>query len=222
MRKPALNWMYVSQDRGLVAAFSWALLPTPMPKPRCQTVAAPATKSKSCCARCANWSRPGRLGKRTPCRSKWGTDFHNPYSQNIYAGYFYVSGLDGARALFKIVRQAIDRDPKLGPEVAMSIKRGCSEYEGKLGPSDRYSFTPEMAAVEANLKARFRPGKEDYHPSMVAAQWIETAFRLGDDTYLDFTGGKAAARKAWPTIRPEIPPQVARSRAAIRAGLRLA
>jgi hypothetical protein len=30
---------------------------------------------------------------------------------------------------------------------------------------------------------------------MVVAQWIETAFRIGDDTYLDFTGGKPLRKK---------------------------
>ena len=50
------------------------------------------------------------LGKRINCKSKWGTDLNNPYSQNIYAGYFYVSGLDTARALFEVARQAFDQD----------------------------------------------------------------------------------------------------------------
>lgn len=130
------------------------------------------------------------IAKDIPCHSKWGTDLTNPYSQNVYAGYYYVSGLDAARALFETLREAIDGHPKLGPDVTMVIKRGCSEYEGKLGPSDRYSFTPEMAELEAYLKTRFRLRPPDYQPSLVVAHWIETAYRIGDDTYLDFTGGK--------------------------------
>ena len=136
-----------------------------------------------------------QIAKGIQCRSKWGTDLNNAYSQNIYAGYFYVAGLDAARALFKVVRQAFSDNPKLGPDIAMTIKRGCSEYEAKLGPSDRYAFTPEMAELEAYLKTRFRERKADYHASMVAAHWIETAFRIGDDTYLDFTGGKRLREK---------------------------
>ncbi len=135
------------------------------------------------------------IGKKIQCRSKWGTDLNNAYSQNVYAGYFYVSGLDAARALFKVVREAIDNDSKLGPDIAMTIKRGCSEYEGSLGPSDRYTFAPEMAELETHLKTRFREGKRDYQPSLVAAYWIETAYRIGDDTYLDFTGGKRLREK---------------------------
>jgi hypothetical protein len=135
------------------------------------------------------------IGKRVQCRSKWGTDLNNPYSQNVYAGYFYVSGLDAARELFKVLRETIDRHPKLGPEIVITIKRGCSEYEAELGPSDQYSFTPEMAELEAYLKTRVRQRKTDYQPSLVAAHWIETAFRLGDDTYLDFTGGQRLREK---------------------------
>ena len=90
----------------------------------------------------------------------------------------------------RLVRQATDDHPKLGPDVPIVIKRGCSEYEAKLGPSDRYTFTPEMRELEAYLKTRFRGHKAEYQPSLTVAHWIETAFRIGDDTYLDFTGGK--------------------------------
>ncbi len=187
----SLSWMYVNNGPALGCGFlmefmfhhAYAEAAVPHGCSTCYKVkVVPRTLRELVAA----WE----IGKRTQCRSKWGTDLNNAYSQNIYAGYFYVSGLDAARALYKVVREAVDKDPKLGPDIAMTIKRGCSEYEGKLGPSDRYTFTPEMADLEAYLKTRFRQRKADYQPSMVAAHWIETAFRIGDDTYLDFTGGK--------------------------------
>lgn len=131
-----------------------------------------------------------QIGKRIECLSKWGIDFNNPYSQDFYAGYFYVAGLDTARALFKVVREAFDADPKLGPDIPMRIKRGCSEYEDALGPSDRYEFTPEMAELETYLKSRYRDHKRPDLGNLALALWIDAAFRMGDDTYLDFTGGK--------------------------------
>ena len=134
----------------------------------------------------ASWG----LAKRINCLSKWGVDFDNPYSQNVYAGYFYTTGLDGARAVYKVVRNIIDNDPKLGPDVQMSIKRGCSEYEAKLGPSDRYTFAPELEELEAYLKTRFRKTAPESLPPVPMAHWIDTAFRIGDDTYLDFTNGR--------------------------------
>jgi hypothetical protein len=131
------------------------------------------------------------IGKRMACRSKWGADLHNPYSQDLYAGYFYVAGLDTAQTLFWVVREAIDNDPKLGPDVAISIKRGCSEYEAALGPSDKYEFTPEQAELEAYFRTRFRDNAAPKGlPPVPLAHWLDVAFRSGDETYLDFTGGQ--------------------------------
>ncbi|MEI9992437.1 MAG: hypothetical protein WDM86_20685 [Rhizomicrobium sp.] len=130
------------------------------------------------------------VGKRIECYSKWGVDLDNPYSGDIYAGYFYTVGLEGARATYRVVREIIDAHPLLGPGVAMSIKRGCSEYEAALGPSDRYSFAPELEELEAYLRTRFHKATLEGVPPLPMAHWIDVAFRIGDETYLDFTHGK--------------------------------
>ncbi len=129
------------------------------------------------------------LAKGIQCRSKWGLDFYNPYSQSIYAGLFYVAGLEGARATYQLVREAFDKDPKLGPEVPMTIKRGCSEYEALLAPSGRYVFPPELAEAEELLALRFRPRARTEKNNLLLAHWIAFAHQIGDNTYLDFTGG---------------------------------
>ncbi|MFZ0694277.1 MAG: hypothetical protein WAN51_09030 [Alphaproteobacteria bacterium] len=131
-----------------------------------------------------------QVAKSIECRSKWGVDFFNSHSQDVYAGYFYANGLDGARVVFKLVSEAFAADPKLGLDIPMRIKRGCSNYEAAVGPSDRYEFTPEMAELEAYLKSKFRPRRNTDYLNAGLAYWIEFAFLMGDDTYLDFTGGK--------------------------------
>lgn len=189
-RQKAINWMAVDNGPPMGCGFlmhfafahAYAEAAVPSGCSACYKVKVMPTTLRQLVAA---WD----IAKHIQYRSKWGTDLNNPYSQNIYAGYFYVNGLDAARALFKVARQALDQHPKLGRDVPMVIKRGCSEYEGKLGPSDRYTFRPEMAELEAYLKTRFRERKATYQPSMIVAHWIETAFRIGDDTYLDFTGG---------------------------------
>jgi hypothetical protein len=194
--KQDVNWMYVSNGPPLGCRFlmnfmfdhAYAEAAVPSGCSACYKV---KVVLRSLRQMVAAWE----IGKRIECRSKWGIDLDNPYSQNIYAGYFYTSGLDAARALFKMIREAFDADPKIGPEAAMAIKRGCSEYEAKLGPSDRYAFTPEMAELETYLNSRFSERKAEHYASMVVAHWIEIAFRIGDDTYLDFTGGKRLRRK---------------------------
>jgi hypothetical protein len=78
----------------------------------------------------------------------------------------------------------------------MTIKRGCSNFERKCGPSDQYTFDPRLEALEAYLLQRFvkRPKAKTVPKEMVNAmrllRMIETAYRIGDETYKDFTGGK--------------------------------
>jgi len=59
-----------------------------------------------------------------------------------------------------------------------------------MGPSDRYEFAPGLAELEAYLRARFRSNRGPDRGNIALAYWIEVAFRIGDDTYLDFTDGK--------------------------------
>ena len=137
------------------------------------------------------------IAKAVQCYSKWGLDLDNIYSQSIYAGYFYVTGLDMARIIFRIVREAVDADPRLGPGVGVAIKRGCSDYEAEFGPSNEYEFAPELAEIEAYLKTRFkkrRRSEHDWLPPL--AHWIDAAFRIGDETYLDFTAGQTLRAKS--------------------------
>lgn len=131
-----------------------------------------------------------KLGKSIPCLSKWGLDLGNPYSQDIYAGYLYASGLDAARVLHKVVRAALDSDAALGSGVPVTIKRGCSKFESALGPSDRYEFTPEMAQLEQLLRARFVAPATTGSSMRTIGRWIQAAYQIGDDSYLDLTGGK--------------------------------
>ena len=78
----------------------------------------------------------------------------------------------------------------------MTIKRGCSNYERSCGPSDRYTFDPGQEDVEAYLAGRFRDQKAPRMAPKAAVaslrmlRLIRTAYRIGDETYKDFTGGK--------------------------------
>jgi len=132
------------------------------------------------------------IAKEIACLSKWGIDFYNPHSQSVYAGYFYVKGLDAARALFPAVRQAVNENPKLGADVPIVIKRGCSNYEAALGPSDTYTFQPELSEVEAYLKSRYRPVRSEDNTlaQTLYGKWVPFAYQIGDNTYLDFTNGQ--------------------------------
>jgi len=130
-----------------------------------------------------------------PCSSKSGSEVDKPNTQSLYASYFYFLGLDKARATFRKLRDAIDTHPKLGRAVKMVIKRGCTNYEHACGPSDRYTFDPKLTEIEAYFQTRFvrrqpdEPRKQ-VRDAMTLMHLVRTAYRIGDDTYKDFTGGK--------------------------------
>jgi hypothetical protein len=133
------------------------------------------------------------IAQEFSCSSKSGSEADKQNTQSLYASYFYLLGLDKARAVYKRLRAMIDAHPKLGPKVNMFIKRGCTNYEHACGPSDRYTFDPRLAEIEDYFWSRFvrrnKPEKR-YRDAIVRMHLIRTAYRIGDDTYKDFTGGK--------------------------------
>jgi hypothetical protein len=135
------------------------------------------------------------IAEHFPAPSKSGSEVDKGNNQSIYASYFYFLGLDKARSVYRTLRNAIDLHPKLGPDVKMVIKRGCTEYEHACGPSNRYTFDSRLADIEEYFWARFVREKPDgrpkkYRDAMVLLDWVRTAYRIGDDTYKDVTGGK--------------------------------
>jgi hypothetical protein len=138
-----------------------------------------------------------------PRRAKSGAEVDRPDNQSLYATYFYLTGLDEARRMYKQVRARIDADPDLGPSVKVIIKRGCSNYERACGPSDRYTFDSRLEGIERYLRERFvtppaapEPDKK-YRDAAILLETARVAFRIGDQTYKDFTGGQALFR---PTV----------------------
>jgi hypothetical protein len=127
--------------------------------------------------------------------TKSGSEVDNPTNSQLYNTYLYFDGLDQARRAYPGIRESIDRDPALGGGVVMTIKRGCSNYERKCGPSDQYAFDPNLEAVESYLLSRFakrapRDASSQVVDALRVLRMVETAFRIGDETYKDFTDGQ--------------------------------
>ena len=140
------------------------------------------------------------LGRLLPFTYKCGLDAAAPMTSGVYGAYFFLHGLPAARAAYAKIREVVTADAKLGPEVVVFIKRGCTEYEVHCGPSDRYVFSDEFRKLEARLVQSIRLGEAE-PPStpqiqQTVARWIRTAYSLGDETYLDFTGG----RRLYPAV----------------------
>lgn len=135
------------------------------------------------------------IAETVSATSKTGVEVYSAKNQNLYGSYFYVLGLDRARALYKELRAKINAHGKLGSGVKMLIKRGCTNYERKCGPSDQYTFDPQQEEIERHFLARFaddvRLGvRKSVRDAMQVLEWVQIAYRIGDNTYKDFTGGK--------------------------------
>lgn len=129
--------------------------------------------------------------------AKCGPEVDMRTSADRYGMFVYLDGLEAAREMRAKVRAAVDAHPQLGPEVGVIIKRGCTEFEIACGPSDRWTIPDDLAEMEARLYADFvAPPLVPPHKAAILANWIATAFRIGDDTYLDATGG----RRLYPAV----------------------
>ncbi len=149
------------------------------------------------------------ISEEFPGKAKSGAEIHSMLNQTIYGTYFYFLGLDKARKIYKQLRKKIDEHPKLGPAVAMIIKRGCTNYERSCGPSDRYTFDPRLADVEKYFWSRFvrsAPRQSSEVSGAIAKMaMVRVAYRIGDDTYKDLTDGKDLFRPVV-TYDPDGPP----------------
>lgn len=129
------------------------------------------------------------------CYVKCGVFLDNIFTQDAYGGFFYADGLDEAKKIYHLLREVVNTTPKLGPAIPMSIKRGCTHFEMHCGPSDKYTFRPELPALEEYLLTQYKPQKQkktslSNNKAFILFSWVKSAFSIGDDTYLDFTGGK--------------------------------
>jgi hypothetical protein len=124
-------------------------------------------------------------------------------TKRLYGGYFYCRGVEAGRERYKQVEEWVHHIWVHGEFQAKSLrpmpvilKRGCTEFERALGPSDKYEITEEQARLEAAFEDivdydPFAPeGKEFPQPEVlkqyVRTAWLKWAHHHGDMTYLKF------------------------------------
>lgn len=134
------------------------------------------------------------LEKRFDHPSKCGIEIRPTVFGN-YGGYFYNRGLREGLECYKKVRAAVNEDPLLGPDVAVILKRACTEMEHGLGRSDHWKITPEQIELEIRIAELFVNDvpvlrQTDHAKNNIRQRWIERAYEVGDETYALFTGGK--------------------------------
>jgi hypothetical protein len=134
------------------------------------------------------------LAEALPHPTKSGSEIDNAENPHPYGTYLYLNGIDQAREVHRTLRAQIDGHEHLGTNVKMLIKRGCTHYERKCGPSDQYRFDPALEAVERELSKRFiKPVQRvpaEVRNQLRLIEIIKIAYRIGDETYKDFTHGR--------------------------------
>lgn len=130
------------------------------------------------------------MGRASKCGIEVRDSVHG-----LYGGYFYNLGLDAGLECYKAIREAVDQ--RLGKDVAVILKRGCTEMEHAVGPSDKWEITDEQKEVERLITDWIvEPEKnEGNQPEAVIwhvkRKWIEYAFKHGDVTYKELTNDKS-------------------------------
>ncbi len=131
-------------------------------------------------------------------KAKCGTE-HRAFTQNKggYAAFWYIpldAGLKGARIYFDNLED--DLQWLFQARVKLSLKRGCTEMEYYINPSDKWdSETALFNTVEDGLDEIYLDPELaiDTEPEIIKIdklqQWIEYARDNGDMAYLDYTNG---------------------------------
>ncbi len=126
-----------------------------------------------------------------PYAFKSGVALAGRYQSGPYTTLFYLDSLAQARQAHAEMAELMS---KIAPDLPLTIKRGCTEYEIFCGPSDKFTFADDLPEIEAALLARLQPVTKKLRasppPQIVFMRWIQAAYQIGDETYRDFTGGR--------------------------------
>lgn len=116
------------------------------------------------------------------------------YTRKYYGGYWYNRTKEEGEEAFARLKA----DMKLIGlgDCPIILKRYCTEMERAFGPTKTYSKPPDQDHWERMLKAHVvisctpTSGQPEFLKRHIRRRWIEFAWRHGDKTVYDYTGGK--------------------------------
>jgi len=132
-----------------------------------------------------------RMQKEMNVESKCGIETRE-FVRVPYGGYFYTESKEDGLEMYGIVRKKVDE--MLSSDTDVILKRGCSEFELKFGASDKWQQTDQMKLIEKEVSKYFvwdKPvtNEPEFMIENTIKNWIKHAYKNGDDTYLEYTGG---------------------------------
>ena len=117
------------------------------------------------------------------------------YTPRHYGGYFYNCSLDEGREKYKLVKDAVSEfvSPECGATTI--LKRGCTEYEMKAGPSLYWNINRQQEKIidiiESYVDVRRTMGEQSLMLKRnVRLKWVIWAHANGDMSYMDYNGGQ--------------------------------
>ncbi len=127
------------------------------------------------------------MGKDRFCKCGIEEREYVPYN---YGGYFYCDSEEQGHERYEQVRRGVD---KINPSISVTLKRYCTEFELRLGPSDKYVWPDGAEALERRIFAVV--DLDSIGPNVTQPQelvesnlgkWIEFAWGRGDHTAIMF------------------------------------
>jgi hypothetical protein len=136
----------------------------------------------------------GEIQRQMRRPSKHGIELR-PTVHGLYGAYWYNNSLEEGQHCYRMVREAINKDPLLGPDIVVLLKRGCTEFEHACGDSSKWEISKEQKQIEEmvsqHVVSETNMQEQPQHLiNSIWRRWIEFAYANGDPTYKKFTNGK--------------------------------
>ena len=131
-------------------------------------------------------------GDEPNCFCKCGVESRNEVNRH-YGGYFYCPSRGTGVRRYKIVRAEVDKH--LSPDVTVLLKRYCTEFEYRYGPSDKYKQPEGAVSIENEVYRNLKFQTECYsQPEWVKRHviqnWMFFAWGRGDKTVTLYNDNK--------------------------------
>ena len=116
--------------------------------------------------------------------------------ERLYGGYFYCNDLQQGLIRLSQVKERVHAE--ISPDVPVILKRACTEYERKYGPSDKWDQlrNPSNEATWQSLLKVFKTTKQfAKQPTLIQKHiqltWVAFAAMNGDKSVKELNGGKS-------------------------------
>ncbi len=123
----------------------------------------------------------------------------------LYGGYFYNKSIEAGLECYDVVKKSMSENDILTPlleetdkdnrTTRLILKRACTEFEHAVGDSDKWEITTGQNAVEDLIEQyivhdSLELRQAEHLTWNIKRRWIEWAWKNGDPTYANYTGGK--------------------------------